>query len=124
VRGTDYQAHLARLSADPRRPIHELVSLLRADGVHGGQAEMRTAVRAYRAECEGPSLSFVVWVSRETAAKALGVSVKRVDQLRRAGRLESQPGYPGRVEISMRSLDALVATRAAKRARIEARGNR
>lgn len=123
VRGTDYQAHLTRLRADPRWPIHVMVGLLRADGLRGGQAEMRAAVRAYRVALTSPT-ELVAWTSREHAARRLGVSVKRVDQLRRAGRLEWMPGYPGRVQISVPSLQRLVATRRAKRALIRARGNR
>lgn len=80
----DYVDALARIGADPSLPAHVLVSKLRELGLRGGDARLREAVRQFRE----PVTNREGWMSRAEAADQLGVSVQRIDQLRREGRLD------------------------------------
>jgi hypothetical protein len=52
------------------------------------------------------------WVSRQEAAEALGLSVKRVDQLRQIGELESARNpVTGRVSVRWASVQAQLRLR-------------
>jgi hypothetical protein len=79
----DYVEALRRAGADPSLSTHVLVHRLRMLGMRGGDRKLREAVRLYRT----PVITREGWVTRAEAAAQLGLSIKRVDQLRREGNL-------------------------------------
>jgi hypothetical protein len=97
----DYVETLRRINADPSLPAHVLVGKLRSLGLRAGDKTLREAVRQYRAPVTSPE----GWVTRAEAAAELGLSIQRVDQLRREGALvwKSPTGRQG-VLVSLTSV--------------------
>lgn len=63
------------------QPTHVLVAKLRLLGQTGGDKLLREAVRRFRGNTPRG------WLTRHQAAARLGLSVQRIDQLRREGRI-------------------------------------
>lgn len=101
---------LARLGANPRSAMVDLFALLRADGMHSGDREFRLGIQLYRSV---KTTDAAEWVSRSEAARLLGVSVKRVDQLRAQKRLDAQRiASLNQVRVCRKSLDRMLDERA------------
>lgn len=114
VRGVD-------VKTDPERT--EVVVLRRPQdlGWHvavvvGSFGTEQAALGAARSWREQLGLVEAWWVRREEAARALGVGVKMVDKLRRAGRLRGlHVAATNRAYVHRADLEALVAERASSR---------
>lgn len=97
---------MTRRGIDPTLRMEDALEELRSAGVPGSVMLMRHAFRLYRAgRGVGPvEVDPRVTVGRGEAARRLGVSVKRVDQLRRRGDLDARydvTGHVGIVEASI-----------------------
>jgi hypothetical protein len=108
--------HLHRLRVDPSAPYPRAGAALRADGLRVGEAVARAAFGRYREE-SGLDRSTGErvedgWVSRLEAQRRLGLSRAQVDNLRRAGKLESRRNpETGRVRVSVKSIKRLLTIR-------------
>lgn len=98
---------LAEARVDPTLSVAKMVGAARAAGVRGQTGTLKAGIVEYKRRLGQP----VTWkqpaqtCSRTDAAGLLGVSVKRVDQLRRQGRLigESHP-FTGHVWVTLASV--------------------
>lgn len=111
---TDLDRLLGQLIAaevNPRQSLLALTGALRSVGWTGSDAEARSVVRVYQLQ-SGMAEEHADTVSRQHAARALGVCIQRVDQLRRQGRLEWRTStFTKQTLIEGHSLRAMLAYR-------------
>lgn len=91
---------------DPGEPTRAMVRAARTLGVRGQDGLLHRAARSLKG-ARAEDRREPGWCRRREAAELLGVSVKRVDQLRAQARLESRRHpYTGHVWVTLASVAA------------------